>query len=301
MPRISKIVLAKTKIEQVLDLTNKRIFSQSDLNNIFDEFKEKWDLGYTCTEYKFIKFLIENSYLKELQVFGNKILYQWREDTDDIIYEIALAIRPRSYISHYTASFMHNLTEQIPKSIYVTYERAYALSNTGDSQLKQESIDIAFQKEERVTKEVYEYGDYRITMISSPRSDKIGVVKYQLASGIEINITNLERTLIDIVVRPIYSGGINEVMKAYKAAAETLQVNKLKAYITKLQFIYPYQQAIGFYLEKAGIADKRLKILEKICDNKYNFYLDRKIKNANYSKRWKIYYPDYLKNNLDNI
>ena len=42
-------------------------------------------------------------------------------------------------------------------------------------------------------------------------------------------ITNIERTLIDATVRPLYSGGVYEVFEAYRRAAEHISVNKLAA------------------------------------------------------------------------
>ena len=36
----------------------------------------------------------------------------------------------------------------------------------------------------------------------------------------KIRLTNIERTLIDIAVRPVYSGGVFEVLKAYRLAKD---------------------------------------------------------------------------------
>ena len=107
----------------------------------------------------------------------------------------------------------------------------------------------------------------------------------------DFRVTDLERTLIDITVRPIYSGGVKKVLLAYKNASNRLSLSKLFDYLKNLDFIYPYHQAIGFYLEKSGIRIN--KILENITEKefKYNFYLDYNMKNPKYSKTWKLYYP----------
>lgn len=54
----------------------------------------------------------------------------------------------------------------------------------------------------------------------------------ELPSGIIIPVTNIERTLIDIVVRPELSGGIQEVIKAYQSV-DTVQIAKIQTYLRK--------------------------------------------------------------------
>jgi hypothetical protein len=91
-------------------------------------------------------------------------------------------------------------------------------------------------------------------------------------------------------VRPNYSGGIYEVLHAYEAAKDRVSVNRLMATLKKLDYTYPYHQAIGFYMEQAGYNESVLKLVEKM-EIKYNFYLTYKMKEPDYSKRWKLYYP----------
>jgi predicted transcriptional regulator of viral defense system len=292
MPRVSQIVLAKSKIENFFDNMNKSVFTFKQMSNIFWTQYKNWKLGVTFSEAKFISFLLEKSRLKKITL-NEKVLYIWDDWNAESIYEVALSLKPKSYISHYTAMFMHNLTEQVPKTIYITCERGNALP-IRKSPLSQRSIDSAFQKDETVSNMIYEYQDYKIILINSSRDDQVGIVKYKLLSGLEIPITNIERTLIDILVKQGYSGGILEVIKAYEAASDKVQVSKLKAYLVKLQFTYPYAQAVGFCLEYIGLPDKRLDIIEKICEKEFNFYLARKIKEPVLSKRWCVYYPNYL-------
>jgi len=78
--------------------------------------------------------------------------------------------------------------------------------------------------------------------------NRLGVIDYDL-DGIMIRITGLERTLVDAVVRPDYSGGIEEVLKAFTAVKGEISVNKMLAILKKMDYMYPYHQALGFYLE----------------------------------------------------
>jgi predicted transcriptional regulator of viral defense system len=105
-----------------------------------------------------------------------------------------------------------------------------------------------------------------------------------------ISITSLERTLIDIAVRPDYSGGPGEVLKAFENAKEKVSINKLNAILKKINFIYPYHQVIGFYLERAGYRASQIDLLRK-KEIEYDFYLTYNMGETEYSPIWKLYYP----------
>ena len=106
-----------------------------------------------------------------------------------------------------------------------------------------------------------------------------------------LQVTDIERTLIDIAVRPSYAGGLYEVLNAYRKAQGRVSINKLTAMLRKLNYIYPYHQAIGFYLHKAGVYKETQIELLKQFDFKYDFYLTHQMKEREYSKEWRLYYP----------
>jgi hypothetical protein len=83
-------------------------------------------------------------------------------------------------------------------------------------------------------------------------------------------------------------------LKAYKLARPKVSVNKLAATLKKLDYIYPYHQAIGFYLERAGVYTESSIALLRKFDFKYDFYLTHQIKEKAYSERWRLYFPKGL-------
>jgi predicted transcriptional regulator of viral defense system len=111
--------------------------------------------------------------------------------------------------------------------------------------------------------------------------------------GGELRITNIERTLIDVTVRPFYSGGVKEVQKFDIKARGKISVDKLVSILRKINHVYPYHQAIGFYMERAGFERSALTLLKK-TGLKYDFYLDYGMNDKNYSKEWRIYFPKEL-------
>jgi hypothetical protein len=111
--------------------------------------------------------------------------------------------------------------------------------------------------------------------------------------GPPLSVTKLERTLIDIVVRPAYVGGIFEVLDAFRKARDRVSVAVLIATLRKLDYVYPYHQALGFYLERAGVPIDRLqRLLDLGCE--YDFYLGNKLSNPQFDSLWRIYYPEGL-------
>ena len=206
-----------------------------------------------------------------------------------------LTLRPHCHYSHYSAVKIHGLTEQIPKTTYVNFEQPLGSTPTGT--LSQKNIDIAFKLKVRTTNYVAETDEFRVCILNGRKTEYIGVVEHVTtpsrggdAFAGRIRVTNVERTLIDIAVRPVYSGGVHEVLKAYRLAQETLSVNRLAAMLHQIRYIYPYHQVIGFYLDRAGYKSSLLDLLRRF-PMEFDFYLVHQMKEKEYVKDWRLYVP----------
>lgn len=215
-----------------------------------------------------------------------KEIYSWRTQED---YTVMSGLKPDSYFCFYTAMFLHGLTLQIPKTYYLNAEHyAENWDYNVSTEMLQEDIDDAFSREQRKSGKTFTFQDKRIIVTNGKYTGKLGVV-HQFNDKQHFHFTDIERTLIDCAVRPVYAGGVVEVKEAFRLAMEQLDVNKLKLYLDKLGYIYPYHQVIGFYLEKAGCEEKYLKLFEK--EHQFKFYLTYNMRRKEFSERWNLYYP----------
>jgi hypothetical protein len=207
------------------------------------------------------------------------------------IYSVGLSMRPGAYLSHASAVFLHGLSNQIPKTVYVNKEQT---AKPPPSQgLTQPGIDRAFANSQRASTYIFTYEGYRFVLLSGKSTNRLVVSELMGPLGEFVDATKLERTLIDIAVRPAYAGGVFEVVKAYRAAKDRVSVNTLVATLKQLGYIYPYHQAVGFYLQRAGFEPTKLEKLKQLGLN-FDFYLSHKMGPTAFSSEWRIHYPEGL-------
>lgn len=290
--RKSRIQIAKQDIINFFKSSGTRTFTPSEISEILNEQRGFWRLATRTSASQFISFLLQEANLQKVEIAFPSLKitrYIWEDTT---AHELALSLFPKSYFTHYTAMYLHDLTEQIPKTIYVNVEQQLKPYHGGS--IEQDRIDRAFRGAPRVSKATAQYRDYKICLLHGMSTGQLGVSEIQSPDEGKIRATDVERTLIDLAVRPFYSGGVFEVLKAYRLAKEKVSVNTLAAFLKKMNYVYPYHQAIGFYLEKSGAyRDSQIKIFQNL-EMKFDFYLTYQMKERSYSKKWRLYYPKGL-------
>jgi hypothetical protein len=199
--------------------------------------------------------------------------------------DLALALRHGAYLSHATAA--ENLGLLPPGSpIYANKEQSEKPAST--STLSQEGIDRAFTNAPRTSRYVFLFRGKRIVLLSGKNTGDYGVVD---KAG--RRITGLERTLVDMTVRPAYAGGPAAVLHAYQTAVDKVSISKLVETLRHLDHAYPYHQAVGFYMQRAGKSLSKLKPLSR-ASYEVRFHLCNQIKNKAFDQTWQIYYPNEL-------
>lgn len=297
MARLNRFQLMERHKEDIINSfasMEKRVYSLSEINKILDTNREEWSLPKKTTVFEFLDFLLERNVLKEVKInlpLGKTSRYIFQNPS---AYEIALSIKKGSYLSHYSALFIHGLTNNVVKNIYTNVEQPKKWSNEDDENvLEQKNIDLAFSRPMRMTKQIAKFelnGEkYQVYLLNGKNHNRLGVKTFVLQDK-ELPVTDIERTLIDITVRPNYAGGVEEVMEAFILAKGRFSVNKMLATLKKMNYRYPYHQLLGFYLEHAGYSEKVLKLFDQF-EIKYDFYLTYQMRDKEFSKRWRVYYP----------
>ncbi len=285
----NRLLISEEDIFNYFESSQKNKYDLKEITQILEKNRKYWRLG-NISRLTFIDFLIEKGKLnKAVFKFPDRNIHRYTWGVVPL-FELILSLAPKGYFSHYTAVYIHNLTEQIPKTIYINCEQTP--KPTSENKLEQKNIDFAFKTQTRISQRIANYNDYKICLLNGKNTNDTGVIDMIGPSEAKIRITNIERTLIDISVRPEYAGGPYEVLRAYKNAAEVVSINKLVAILKKIDYVYPYHQVIGFYIDKCGAyRNSQIDLLRK-QEMVYDFYLMHKINRPQYSSKWKLYYPD---------
>lgn len=259
------------------------VLMQSEFNSIIQENKK------SSTSIRNIKNnLIEMGTIKKIILRSDGY-----KDVERIIipllnptpYHYATSLRKGAYLSHSSSMNILGLTQQIPKIIYVNKEQSP--KNKSKDPLNQESIDRAFKNQQRKSKYIFKIEEYQIILLSGKSTNNAGVV---IDNYLGIPLTCLERTLIDITVRPKYAGGVFNVLEAFKNSISNIDFEKILNILKKLDYKYPYHQSLGFYLERAGANSEILKKFSEFGID-FNFYLDYSMTSTKLDKSWRVYFP----------
>lgn len=296
MPVTSRFQIAKPDIVAYFDSLPVPVLREPDLSRILEEQRDFWRLTKTTTVATFIGDLSRKGKLREVKVRfpqGEGRGWTWGEVP---LLEALQSIVVHSHYSHYTAVRIHGLTEQVPKTVYLTQERPGSrTSNAPEEPYAQQAIDAAFQRPPRQSKNEVVKDETRFVLLYGADHEGLGVVTERVNWGgdrdLNLKVTTLERTLIDITVRPFYAGGVAEVARAFdRSKDKDVSINKLSALLQKMAFGYPYHQAMGYYLERAGYRDTQLDLLRRFPRER-DFYLTHQMGETDYVEAWRLFVP----------
>ncbi|MGJ9418711.1 hypothetical protein ACHAC9_13230 [Massilia sp. CMS3.1] len=287
----SRIHNAKPAIAAFLDDYPTGIFKPSDIATILAEQRSGWALAKGTGVQAFTDFLCNHAELAKLTFpfpYRSETRYTWGKVS---LMQVLLSLKTGAYFSHLTAANMLGLVAQTPSTIYLNHEQR---PQPQDPHLAQGRIDAAFARRPRASNNAIEFGAIQICMINGMHTNQMGVInkasRYDGDDQGVLRLTGLERTLIDMTVRPVYSGGVDTVRTAFELAQGALSVKILVDMLQKLKFVYPFHQSIGYYLERAGYAGASLDLLRRM-PTEYDFYLEHQMQETRYEKGWRLHVP----------
>jgi len=287
--------------------TNRRVFSTVDLQRLLEKLRDAKTVPTGVSGRRFLEALQTEAGLREEEIPSvpaeGETTRPYRSFHRYVIgtaspEELAASLRPRSYLSHGSALRAHGISGANVDAIYVNQEQSPKPPPRG--MLTQDAIDRAFGNHARTSRYVFEYGGTRLVLLAGKHSGNHRVIELDHSgSDIALPVTDLPRTLVDVTVRPAYAGGPSAVLEAYRHALTRAHPHELVADLVNtletLAHAYPYHQAIGFYLEMAGVHRVDLDALRERGTH-YDFYLCNRIDAPTYDPRWRIYVPRELMN-----
>ena len=278
----------RAMIEGFFDHDALKVFGLRALERLVKDEKPNWRLASVPTK-AIVELLQKESHLSRLELPSEKYRAEtrlvWRTPTP---FEIALSLRSGGYLSHATAAYLHGLTDDVPGTFYVNKEQS---PKGAGGTLVQANLDRAFASRQRQSTLTYQDPEGRTYVVLAGRfTNRLEVGAIQGSGGEALVATKLERTLIDLAVRPLYAGGVQKVAEAFSRAKGRLSTNVLVATLKKLAYVYPYHQAIGFYLERAGFEAPTLdRVREMGMD--FDFYLAHGMKDSAFDSAWRVHHP----------
>jgi len=177
-------------------------------------------------------------------------------------FEIAMALASPAAVSHWSALSFHGLTEQVPREVSV-------LTTTQHDRPRQALVLGVRYRLVRVPPELF-FG---------LRNEWLGDARIQ--------ITDLERTLIDCLERPDLCGGFGEVLQAFASAAFRLELPRLARY--GLRFSAATARRLGWILEEhLGLRSEELEALRSVCSRGYRPLDPTSPRRGRCNRRWEI-------------
>ncbi len=280
---------AQLAIQKDIEAQLPSAWSRNDFEALLWERRELWGAPQSLTTSELIAFLVDNDIIRVAEIrskaYGDKKRYLIGQPSP---LEFALSFFKHSYLSHASALSIHGIGKS--DMIYVNREQTPKKTT---SRLSQGRIDMAFQNQPRRSAFEFTNGSFKITFLNGKNTGNAGVIEIPGPSGEQVRVTSLERTLIDCVVRPQYAGDITAVAEAYRTSANRVVIADVMLLLRRTKYVYPYHQAIGFLLERAGRSPQELEPLRSL-GIRFNFYLDYGMKAPAFDSQWKLHYPKTL-------
>jgi hypothetical protein len=289
---MEKHELVLQKLTDYFLANSRTVYRPSDLVELLRQHRKEWGLPKSLTPPKFIDLLLRKTKLRAAKLrsetYPALTRYAWKGTFSEI--ELGFSIRRNGFLSHGSALWVHGISER-PKEIYVNQEQSAKPTTNGG--LTQESIDRAFRSHQRESKLIYTLGHTVIKILAGKHTGKMEVAQHVTPDGETVEVTSLDRTLIESVVRPAYAGGIPNVLRVFRSLREPISIDKLLDVLAKFSYVYPYHQALGFYLQRSGYELEGLSAVHRLRSN-FRFYLGHSMEEPSYDEYWNIYYPRSL-------
>lgn len=147
------------------------------------------------------------------------------------------------------------------------------------------------------------FRSYEIRGVLVPRSlcakgmEMFGIAQHK-RSGVELRVTSLERTLVDVLDRPELTGSWEEIWRSLESV-EFFNIDQVVEYVLLLENATTAAK-VGFFLEQHKetlmVDDVHLKPLRKLCPQRPHYLIRGKRQGGRLVKEWNLMVPDEILN-----
>jgi hypothetical protein len=284
---------APTTLLDALRQSPTGVFQEAEIVGLLVEHRPTWELARRESTATLLAWLVQNTSLEQLTLSSDlrdrpTMRYTWGSASP---YYVALSMTRNGYLSHASALAIHGLGATASDAFYVNQEQTPKPSSAGP--LAQDAVDRAFSKQQRSSRNIYRWKGLHAVVVNGKNTGRLAVQDVQAPDAAIVPVTSLERTLIDVAVRPNYASGPTEVLRAYQRAKDRIDVDVLVSILAKLSYVYPYHQLIGFYMQRAGVAASVLAPLRDL-GLYLDFPLSYGMEDPDYDSEWRVRFPKAL-------
>lgn len=183
-------------------------------------------------------------------------------------FEIAMALVDPAAISHWSAFSYHGLTEQLPRTVFVTTTTEASPPRGPDPGRGFAAAGFTYRfvqvKPERF------FGHQRVWV-----------------GDARVTITDLERTLIDGLSMPRRVGGFVEALAAFEPAGDRIDLARMIDYALRLDVATA--KRVGWALEATGRQPGELEALEAVAIKGYRPLDPSGPRSGRVSRRWMLW------------
>ncbi|MCO5216061.1 MAG: hypothetical protein M9950_07890 [Thermomicrobiales bacterium] len=195
--------------------------------------------------------------------------------------ELLFELNPYATISHYSALEYHSFTYDQPKIMTVSTGKVSAGRILGTMQDEWESLDLptAYRPRQIITS--------KVRWFNKTTDQTFGIIEGRDGS-VPIRVSDQERTLIESLQWPEYSGGIANVIRAWAIAEDFIDINKIVEYTERFD-IKVLTQRVGFVAEEIGFRHPRFEEwAAKSARGGSNKLLGSAESGDSFSHRWRL-------------
>ncbi len=270
--------------DYILDIVKKKDFmSIVDIENLLYELKKEKLVSIGLTSNDFLLKLLDDG----LAVYSVKIRniikarYILSEKFD--IYDFAYSLENRSFFPMFTALNIQKLSDFRNNFVFVSKERSQRTSFKSKD-INQEAIDIAFAKKPRLTQARDKINGFNLVVLESNNTEEFEIIEYG-----NYKVSSVNRAFVEIISNIQYFKSSEDVIEQFSAIYKEFNLNKIYEVIEKFDFVYPYYQLAGYYLEQIGYSRTELNKFHK-KKTKLKFYTVKNKESYSFDDYWNIYY-----------